>query len=96
MSINVFKHVSTPPVPKKELKPIQFVKFIMTYENLTIGTVGLLPSSFNHVTLISKSDDTRFDVMLAYDNKDITKDGSILNGFLYLGHWNDGVKTENG
>jgi hypothetical protein len=72
------------PKEVKQLKPIEFVKYLSS--DISLDSETTLPSSWKHVDLVIKDYTTDgLDVMLTYDNdKDC--------GALYLGHYNDGIK----
>ena len=67
--------------PKKELKPIEFVKAILLSE---ISKAGCSPDDYKNIELISKGYIDGHDLMFAYDDDRST-------GCAYLGYWNDGV-----
>lgn len=64
-----------------ETKPIELVKVIKTDGTTAVATVK--PTAYQNIELICE-DFGHFDLMFAYDhNRNL--------GYLYLGHWNDGV-----
>jgi hypothetical protein len=68
--------------PKKELKKIEFVKYI-TGDRI-LDSCSLNPDEYDNIILIKKNySDSSLDLMYAYSNDDIN--------CLYLGHFNDGV-----
>lgn len=70
------------PTEKKELKKIEFVKNLKN--DMIIGSLCANPCGWENIVLLEKS--SRYDgldVMWAYDNGG--------KGYLYLGHFNDGV-----
>jgi hypothetical protein len=68
---------------KKELKPIQFVKY-MNFE-LKINSDPSEPKLWKNIELICRNYSSQpFDLMFAYDD-------NRIGGVLYLGHFNDGV-----
>ncbi len=74
------------PKEVKQLKPIEFVKFLSS--DISLGDDPSSPHTWKHVDLIVKNYTIDgLDVMLAYDDDKYKYDGA-----LYLGHYNDGVK----
>ncbi len=67
---------------KKELKPIEFVKYLDYHLEFSSGCSS--PKKRENIELICKNYATKFDLMFAYD-----EDRS--GGILYLGHFNDGI-----
>lgn len=68
------------PNKAKELKPIEFIKYINIDESFSDATTK--PSRWKNIELVCRY--TMFDIMFAYDDD---RD----RGTLYLGHFNDGV-----
>ena len=52
------------------------------------------PENFTYIKLICPAvDNIEYDTMLAYDDESQLQDnGSVKDGIIFLGHWNDGVK----
>jgi hypothetical protein len=67
---------------KKELKPIEFVKFLDTELKVHFGCAD--PNQWKNIELICKKYSNDYDLMFAYDEY-----RSV--GVLYLGHFNDGI-----
>lgn len=73
----------------KNLKPIEFVYLLNSVtnpgsdRNLTLTDV--IPSCYNYVELICKDYHGGYDLIFGYD------DPISRRGWLYVGHWNDGV-----
>lgn len=72
--------------PKKKTKKIEFLIWINTDDKKFVPTGVLSPEEFDNVVLISMGQyvGTGHDIMLAYDK-------DPMEGFLYLGNWNDGT-----
>jgi len=67
---------------KKELKPIEFVKYLDSDFKFSSGCSK--PQRFKNIELISKNYFIGYDLMFAF--------GEDRNqGILYLGHFNDGI-----
>ena len=67
---------------KKELKPIEFVKYLDYHFEFSSGCSS--PTLRENIELICKNYAAKFDLMFAYDE-------DRNNGVLYLGHFNDGI-----
>lgn len=63
------------------LKGITFSKYIDSSGDL--DETGRIPAEYDNVLLLTRG--INYDVMYAYQN------GDEKGGFVYLGHWNDGV-----
>lgn len=71
---------SSNPAPQQE------IKFIHVIRSDAVGVAGALPKQWNNIILLSRgSIPGELDKMYAYDNR------SPQSGYVYLGHWNDGV-----
>jgi hypothetical protein len=70
---------------KKELKKIEFVKYITERGELDKWE-GVSPKGWGNIILLIKSDSDAFDTMMVTDNAE-----QIDLGLIVLGHWNDGV-----
>jgi len=66
-----------------EKKPIGFVKHIRRRDGI-IDESTSVPNDFKNITLLQCSYTKDLDLMWAYDE-------SPNQGFLFLGHWNDGI-----
>jgi hypothetical protein len=69
------------PTETKELKKIEFVKWLSLESDLEKAKV--VPSNYENVMLLEKNYPIGYDLILAWDE--------VSNKTLYLGHWNDGV-----
>ena len=67
---------------KKELKPIEFVKYLDYHLEFSSGCSS--PKKWENIELICKNYFNKYDLMFAFDE-------DRNNGVLYLGHFNDGV-----
>jgi len=67
---------------KKELKPIEFVKYLDYHLEFSSGCSS--PKKWENIELICKNHFNKYDLMFAFDE-------DRNNGVLYLGHFNDGV-----
>lgn len=71
-----------PAKDKENLKPIEFKKYLDQNTGETHETTGT-PQKWENVILLNQSG--IYDVMMAYDDHPD-------DGYIYLGHWNDGVQ----
>ena len=73
---------------KKVKKPIEFLVFVDTSEVMTktkrCKVAKNKPNEFFNIELVSSADCVGLDIMFAYNQ-------NRNYGYLYLGHWNDGV-----
>lgn len=77
------------PLPKTELKPIEFHKVLLECAEFDIAVE--VPKDYKFIELIcheygSDSCGNSFDLIFAYNNPQKRSEG-----VLYLGSWNDGV-----
>lgn len=70
-------------VKQEEKKQIEFVKYLSRVDG-TLGVKPCSPDDYENVTLLQKNYTTEFDLMWAYDD-------DPNEGYIYLGHWNDGI-----
>ncbi len=68
-------------------KKIEFVSYLNSIdEKENIEKAENSPSEYNFIELICRNYINKMDIMLAYNKKDQREDG-----YLYFGHFNDGV-----
>jgi hypothetical protein len=67
---------------KKELKPIEFVKYLDS--DSEFGSNCTEPKDWKNIELICKNYFNKCDLMFAYDN-------DRQDGVLYIGTFNDGI-----
>ena len=69
-------------------KPIEFLVFVDTSEVMTktkrCKVAKIKPNEFFNIELVNKAGCVGLDIMFAYNQ-------NRNYGYLYLGHWNDGV-----
>jgi hypothetical protein len=71
--------------PQKEKNKIQFLKAILDLEGNPLSDPKHIPEDWDVIELICRGNYMGKDLMFAYDK------GERSNGYLYLGHFNDGV-----
>jgi len=70
-------------VKQEEKKPIEFIEHL-TKADLKFRKSKDNPKNWKNITLLQKSYNNDLDLMWAFDE-------SPNQGYLYLGHWNDGI-----
>ena len=81
-----------PTEQPKELKKIKFVKFLSDDNSFDKVPIGLSPSNWLNVSLITTNHNgVGMDLILAWDKKLNKQLGCPDKAVLFLGHWNDGV-----
>lgn len=72
-------------VVSTELIPIKFVKAVLDHKIRDVKPDDWSPKNFQHIVLLAKNfQASEFDLMFCHD-------GTPDNGYLYLGHFNDGI-----
>lgn len=71
---------NTPEQPKK---PIEFTDYLTKSKGIQSENM-VCPENYQNIELICKKYHNTFDLMFAYNE-------SRSNGWLYLGHFNDGI-----
>ena len=72
------------PTETKELKKIEFAKFIDEDGNLMDFEYTQAPKNWDNVQLFRKREFGLYDTILAWDD-------NLKCACIFLGHWNDGV-----
>ena len=72
------------PTETKELKKIEFVKYLHDNGELMDVECTQLPKNWQNVQLFCTGEFDFYDTILAWDDNQKTK-------CIFLGHWNDGV-----